>query len=468
MFEALSAQNMGMPAIAIFATSGSISLFLVTSFLLFCCIPPFHAPARTLLQPLFIALVENGIPTCRSAQQWQRPWLTELLEFCSHSVSVGFYGAFLPALIWCGLPELGWHLVVLMTLTLYVGNAIKDLIASPRPLNIKYGRQKIKALGSQGTEHLLNAQEYGFPSSHTMNSLALNYYTVHYLYEHNLLTTQQAVFGYLAVAAWVAWIALSRLYLGLHTPVDILGGALAGLTTVTCFTAIDPYLEEIIQKLTQIQMGIGVGLVSLILLRLHPKPPRYTPSFEFSTSFMGVLFGGMLGVNRMYDDFYVSPIVLKDVWGMVEGGGWGWGGVHSYNWWWWKKAGRRLAIGFLLLIVCKEVSRAVFNALLPIVYRGCPMAIRKLWQPPVGNLYKCKTSPLLSSSSTRRGGSHRGTTTNVDRDTTAADNEDLLFLEGDESGKPWDVKITARFFSYAAIGLAACELAPRVFIAFNL
>jgi membrane-associated phospholipid phosphatase len=462
MFEALSAQNVGMPAIAILATSGSISLFLVTAFLLFCCTPPFHAPARNLLQPLFVALVENGIPTCRSAQQWQRPWLTKLLEFCSHSVSVGFYGSFLPALIWCGLPELGWHLVVLMTLTLYVGNAIKDLIASPRPLNIKYGRQKIKALGSQGTEHLLNAQEYGFPSSHTMNSLALNYYAVHYLYEHNLLTTQQAVFGYLAVAAWVAWIALSRLYLGLHTPVDILGGALGGLTTVTFFTAIDPYLEGMMQSLTQAQVGVGVGLVSLILLRLHPKPPRYTPSFEFSTFFMGVLFGGMLGVNRMYDEFYVSPIVLKDVWGVVEGGGWG--GVDN---WRWKKAGMRLAIGFLLLIVCKEVSKAVFNVLLPILYGACPITVRKLWQPPVGNLYKGKTPPSLSSSSRRR--SYRGITTNKGGDDNADNHiKEMPLLACDDSGKPWDVKVTAGFFSYAAIGLAAFELAPRVFIAFNL
>lgn len=30
-------------------------------------------------------------------------------------------------------------------------------------------------------------QEYGLPSSHTMNSLCLNFYAVHYLHEHELV-----------------------------------------------------------------------------------------------------------------------------------------------------------------------------------------------------------------------------------------------------------------------------------------
>ena len=37
----------------------------------------------------------------------------------------------------------------------------------------------------------------------------------------------------------VVWIAASRLYLGLHTPVDILAGALAGLAVLVCFIAVE-------------------------------------------------------------------------------------------------------------------------------------------------------------------------------------------------------------------------------------
>lgn len=41
------------------------------------------------------------------------------------------------------------------------------------------------------------------------------------------------------VCLQVTWIAASRLYLGLHTPVDILAGAVAGLAVLVCFIAVE-------------------------------------------------------------------------------------------------------------------------------------------------------------------------------------------------------------------------------------
>lgn len=35
-------------------------------------------------------------------------------------------------------------------------------------------------------------QEYGLPSSHTMNSIVLNFYIVHYLYDQHLISTEAA------------------------------------------------------------------------------------------------------------------------------------------------------------------------------------------------------------------------------------------------------------------------------------
>ncbi len=45
-----------------------------------------------------------------------------------------------------------------MTLALYVGNAIKDLVCSPRPLGVPYGKQRLRLLGAQGEEAELNAK----------------------------------------------------------------------------------------------------------------------------------------------------------------------------------------------------------------------------------------------------------------------------------------------------------------------
>lgn len=154
-----------------------------------------------------------------------------------------------------------------MTLALYVGNALKDLLSAPRPLGLPYGRQKLLLLSGGSEEAELNAkarsslrsaacgqpacsraarhacplplprraanrplaclallphsplQEYGAPSSHTLNSLCLNFFAVWWAYDRELVGPSTAAALYAGVAVWVLWIGASRLYLGLHTPI---------------------------------------------------------------------------------------------------------------------------------------------------------------------------------------------------------------------------------------------------------
>jgi len=224
-----------------------------------------------------------------------------------------------------------------------------------------------------------------------------------------------AVFIYFLVMTWVMWIASSRIYLGLHTPVDILAGAVAGLTVVTTFIS----LEEVINAwAADPWVAIpSAALISLVLLRLHPKPMDPTPSFEFSTSIMGVMFGVIAGVSRC-SWFFSPPVQLASVWS------------HSPGW-----ILRRLLTGFSLVLLCKELSRAAAHSILPWFYMVFPTQLRQLWQPPVHN--QCK--PHL------------------------VHNKSLIGLPHNSKGTPYDVDVTSRYFAYAGIGLAVCELAPRLF-----
>lgn len=87
--------------------------------------------------------------------------------------------------------------------------------------------------------HVSLLQEYGLPSSHTLNSLCLNFYIVHYLFDKHLLPSNWALVVYLGTAVWVAWIGLARVYMGLHTPIDIGAGALLGTLVLVFYLAID-------------------------------------------------------------------------------------------------------------------------------------------------------------------------------------------------------------------------------------
>jgi hypothetical protein len=149
-------------------------------------------------------------------------------------------------------------------------------------------------------------------------------------------------------------------------------------------------------------------------------------------------------------------------------------------------AARRLGVGFLVVGVLKEGSRAALLALLPLLYRFFPLPIRRLWQPPMHNLAK----PVAAGPRQRqqqngaqhdardgsvrvqrrrqqgkdgggRGGSAPGAAEHADALPPA--DPRLAELPHSTQGVPWDVDVTSRFFAYAAIGVAVAGVTPRIF-----
>ncbi|EFJ40295.1 hypothetical protein VOLCADRAFT_108233 [Volvox carteri f. nagariensis] len=70
--------------------------------------------------------------------------------------------------------------------------------------------------------------EYGAPSMHTWCALVLPAYSAAMAHHLGGLSTAQCAAGTLAAGFWATWVAVTRLYLGVHTPVDLLLGALGG------------------------------------------------------------------------------------------------------------------------------------------------------------------------------------------------------------------------------------------------
>jgi hypothetical protein len=186
-------------------------------------------------------------------------------------------------------------------------------------------------------------------------------------------------------------------------------------------------------------------------------------------------------------------------------------------------AARRMTLGFLVVVALKEASRAALLAGLPLLYRFFPLAVRRLWQPPVHNL----AAPLQRQASTassahsadldgfvhvqhgqqqgkqqqaqehqrvlRSGRQHSGGRRQRRRSAIASrkaaslgELQQLDFMNGAQQlaragsmqspadpqlaelphnakGKPWDVDVTSRFFAYAALGMAATGVAPLMF-----
>jgi hypothetical protein len=86
-----------------------------------------------------------------------------------------------------------------MTLTLYVGNAMKDLVCAPRPMGLKHGKARVKALGAGSEEAAQNAKVGVAPSLRGVQARHLFVRTIFF-----------AVFLALVMHAWLSSLVSPR------------------------------------------------------------------------------------------------------------------------------------------------------------------------------------------------------------------------------------------------------------------
>ncbi|KAJ9695606.1 hypothetical protein PVL29_010876 [Vitis rotundifolia] len=250
---------------------------------------------RSFIQPWVSRHVLTGTPLILQIQKFQHGFLDALFSGLSCVVSVPFYTAFLPLLFWSGHVRLARQMTLLMAFCDYLGNCIKDLVSAPRPSCPPVRRV------TATKEEKENAMEYGLPSSHTVNTVCLSGYLLYYVlsYAHNR-DAVMILAGVGMVCLLVALIGTGRIYLGMHSLVDIIGGLAIGLVILAFWLTMHEYVDNFIvsgQNVTPFWAAL-----SLVLLFAYPTPEFPTPSYEFHTAFNGVA----LGIVSMDPQFFLS------------------------------------------------------------------------------------------------------------------------------------------------------------------
>jgi len=179
------------------------------------------------------------------------------------------------------IPLLFWfsfrYATVFMTnfgITLVCGQILKDILKLPRP-TAKGDNWVISKL----ERHF--ETEYGFPSTHTMSgflpaSVALAVSRDGYPLSHSIK---------ISCTVYVISLALSRLYLGVHSVLDVIGGVLIGVFS-TFLLAIfgDTFNIVVYEK----DVGLAISLSTLLLFAtVYPRATPWRASYGTAAQIYG-------------------------------------------------------------------------------------------------------------------------------------------------------------------------------------
>ncbi len=178
-------------------------------------------------------------------QGWSSPVLDKLFVALSALGSEVFYLAVIPVLYWCVNKKTGYRLAVVFLLSVFGNNYLKMLFHTLRP-----SPDEFRVMAPESS--------YAFPSGHSQGSATFW-----------VLLAQAARSRLLWAVAVILTlgVGISRLYLGVHWPVDVGGGWLIGLLFALVGWRVALSLEERVRlDFPVLQLLLAAGLPLLLLL----------------------------------------------------------------------------------------------------------------------------------------------------------------------------------------------------------
>ena len=205
-----------------------------------------------------------------------------------------FFLLFLPLLYWCLDKRLGTRLAVLFLCAAYANTILKDLFQQPRPYEYDARVREIKEAGG-----------YGLPSGHTEGTAVLWGY---------LATQLRKGWAWALAVVLVILVGLSRIYLGVHFPTDVLGGLVAGVIFIALYLWLQPGATRwLVERGLGWQVGVALA-VPIVLLLIHGT--------EDTVISMAALMGMGAGfaIEREYVRFESGGLWWKRVLRFILGG----------------------------------------------------------------------------------------------------------------------------------------------------
>ncbi|XP_069872203.1 sphingosine-1-phosphate phosphatase 2 [Dipodomys merriami] len=197
-----------------------------------------------------------------------------------------FYITFLPFTQWNIDPYLSRRLVMIWVLVMYVGQVAKSILKWPRPSSPPVVQLEKRIVA-----------EFGMPSTHAMAATAISFTF--------LITTMDRyqypfLLGLMTAVLVSTLVCLSRIYTGMHTVLDVLGGVLiTALLIVLTYPA-----WTLIDRLDSASplFPVCAIIVPFFLCYNYPKMDYYTPTRADTTTIVAAGAGVTVGfwINHFF------------------------------------------------------------------------------------------------------------------------------------------------------------------------
>lgn len=237
---------------------------------------------------------EDGYKIILWLQSFQNPVFDAFFVAISALGVKEFYILAIPLVYWCVDKRLGARLCFIFLIGMFLNSWVKHYVRTDRPLA---ARVRVLYPESGGS--------YSFPSGHAQGSLAF--------WGYAMLYVKKTGFSVFCVSL-IASMCVSRMYLGLHFPFDVIGGIVLGIVSLLFFFILLHFYEKLNPKLPWTTWLLLVILAPVLFTLFFPQTRFNLITGAFLGFFSGVVLEERFVGFKMNKT--LMPIVKKLFFGM--------------------------------------------------------------------------------------------------------------------------------------------------------